>query len=44
MVVSNKVHFGKKDFKYFIIYKDAKKIRPLCKFLLKISAYRKDFA
>ena len=25
IVVSNKVSFGKKDFKYFIGYKDAKK-------------------
>ena len=33
----------KKRFKYFIGYKDAKKIRPLCVFLLKMSAYRKDF-
>ena len=29
IVVSNKVSFGKKGFKYFIGYKDAK-IRPLC--------------
>ena len=41
-VVSNKISFGKKGFKYFIGYKDAKKIRPLCIFLPKISAYRKD--
>ena len=33
----------KKGFKYFIGYKDAKKIRPLCVFLLKMSTYRKDF-
>ena len=26
IVVSNKVYFGKKGFKYFISYKDAKKI------------------
>ena len=26
IVVSNKVYFGKKDFKYFIGYKDAKKL------------------
>ena len=26
IVVSNKVSFGKKDFKYFIGYKDAKKL------------------
>ena len=30
-----KVSFGKKGFKYFIGYKDAKKIRPLCIFLPK---------
>ena len=42
MVVSNKASFGKKDFKYFIGYKDAK-IRPLCIFLLKMSAHRRDF-
>ena len=41
--VSDKVSFGKKGFKYFIGYKDSKKIRPLCIFVLKISAYRKDF-
>ena len=31
-VVSNKFPFGKKDFKYFIRYKDNKEIRPLCIF------------
>ena len=35
--------FGKKVFKDFIGYKDAKKIRPLSIFLPKISGYRKDF-
>ena len=43
IVVSNKVCFGKKGSKYFIGYKDAKKIKPLCIFLPKMSAYRKDF-
>ena len=43
IVVSKKVCFGKKWFKYFIGYKDAKKIRYLCVFLPKMSAYRKDF-
>ena len=33
----------KKYFKYFIGYKDAKNIRPLCIFLPKMSACRKDF-
>ena len=37
------VSFGKKGFKYFICYKDNKKIRPLCIFLPKMSAYRRDF-
>ena len=43
VVVSNKISFDKKGFKYFIGYKDAKKIRPLYIFLPKMSAYRKDF-
>ena len=43
IVVSNKVSVGKKGFKCFIGYKDAKKNRPLCIFLSKISAYRRDF-
>ena len=29
IVISNKVFFGKKGFKYFFGYKDAKKVRPL---------------
>ena len=33
----------KKGFKFFIGYKDAKKIGPLCILLPKMSAYRKDF-
>ena len=41
-VVSNKVSFDKKGFKYFIGYKDAK-IRPLCIFLSKASTYRREF-
>ena len=46
IVVSNKFSFGKKEFKYFIRYEDAKEIRIckfLCIFLPKLSAYRKDF-
>ena len=35
--------FGKNGFEYFIGYKDAKKIRPLCIFLPKMSAYGRDF-
>ena len=30
--MSNKIPFGKKGFKYFVGYEDAKKIRPLCVF------------
>ena len=43
IVVSNKVSSGKKGFKYFIDYKDSRKIRPSSIFLPKTSAYRKDF-
>ena len=43
IIVSNKFSFGKKGFKYFIGYEDANKIRPLCIFLPKMSAYRRDF-
>ena len=43
IVVSSKVSLGKKDFKYFIGYKDAKNDTPLCIFLPKMSAYRRDF-
>ena len=32
IVVSNRFPFGKRDFKYFIGYKDNKEIRPLCIF------------
>ena len=32
-----------KGFKYFIGSKDSKKTKPLCIFLPKMSAYRKDF-
>ena len=32
IVVSNKVYFSKKGFKYFIGYKNAKKVRPSQKF------------
>ena len=42
MTVSNKVFFVKKLFKCFIGYRDGKKIRPLCIFLPKMTAYRKD--
>ena len=41
--VSNKVFFGKKGFKYYNGYKYAKKIRPLCIVLPKLTLCRKDF-
>ena len=43
IVVSNKLPFSKQDFKYFIGYKDAKNIRPLCIFSSKVSIYRREF-
>ena len=43
IVVSNRVSFNKKEFKCFIGYKDAEKIRLLCIFLSKMAACRKDF-
>ena len=41
--VPNEVPFCKKDFKYFIGYKDDRRARPLCITLSKMSAYRGDF-
>ena len=43
MVVSNRVSFAKNEFRYFIGYKDAENVRPLCILLTKMSAYRKGF-
>ena len=43
IVVSNKVSFGTMSLKYFIGYKDSKKIRPLFKFLPEMGACRRDF-
>ena len=42
-MVSNKVSFSKNGSKYFIGYKDAKTIRPLCIFLIKMRTYRRHF-
>ena len=42
-IVVSKVPLGNRRFKCFIGYEDAKKIIPLCGFLPKITAYRKDF-
>ena len=41
--MSNKGSFGKNCFKYFLGYKDGKKTWPLCIFLPKKSASRRDF-
>ena len=43
IVVSNQVPFGKIEFKHFIGYKDAIKIKPLCVFLPKMTAYKREF-
>ena len=43
IIVFNKLPFGKQDFKFFIGYKDAKKIRPLCIFQTKMIIYKRDF-
>ena len=41
--IANKVSFGKKDIKYFIGYNNPEKVRRLCIFLPKMSAYRRNF-
>ena len=38
IIVPNKVAFGKKDFRYFISYKNGRKVRLLCIILPKMSA------
>ena len=43
IMISNKFFCGKNGFKYFIGYKDNKKIRSLCKMPLKLGAYKRDF-
>ena len=43
IVVSNKLPFGKQDFKYIIGYKDSEKIRPLCIFHPQIIIYKINF-
>ena len=42
-VVPNKVPFSKEDSKYFIGYRYAKKIRPLCQLCPEMCIYRSDF-
>ena len=42
--MSNRVHFGKKGFKYFIGYKnDSQKVMFLCIMLPKMNPYRRNF-
>ena len=43
IAVSNKLSFGKQDFKYFIGYKDSEKNRPLCIFRPQMNMYKRDF-
>ena len=43
MVVCNKLPFGKEEFKYFIDYKDNKKIRPICIFSPELSVHKRYF-
>ena len=43
IIVSNKVSFGERGFKYFIGYKDNKKVRLLCIMLPKMTAYKINF-
>ena len=40
-VISKRFPFGKQNFKYFIVYKDNKKIRPLRKFFPEMSIYKR---
>ena len=42
MSLSNEFSFWKKVFRYFVGYRDAKKIRPLSIFIPKKSAYRRN--
>ena len=43
IVVSNKLPFGNQDFRYFIGFKDAKKVKPLYIFLSKMRIDKRDF-
>ena len=40
-VISKRFPFGKQNFKYFIVYKDNKKIIPLSKFFPEMSIYKR---
>ena len=43
IVVSNKLPFGKQDFKYLIVYKDSGKNNPLCIFCPEVIIYERNF-
>ena len=43
VLVSNKVAFGEKGFKYFIGYKDGRNFRPLCVILPKLNSCIRNF-
>ena len=43
IVISYKVSFGKKGFKYYIRYNDGKKVRSLCILLPGMNTYKIDF-
>ena len=43
IVVSNKFPFAKKGIKYFLCYKNVKRIKNWCIFLPNMTACRKDF-
>ena len=43
IVVSNKLPFGNQDFRYFIGFKDAEKVKPLYIFLSKMRIDKRDF-
>ena len=43
MMVSNKVSFGRKGFKYFFGYTDDRKITPVRTMLPKMIVYKSDF-
>ena len=43
MMVSTKVSFGRKGFKYFFGYKDDRKFRPVRTMLPKMIVYKRDF-
>ena len=43
IIVSNKLRFGKQDFKYFIGDKDSLKNGPLCIFSPQMTIYKRNF-